>query len=174
MDLIKEILGKLGFDWKLALMNLVNVSIIFFLLKKYLFGVVSKKIEERRELILRGVENATEAKTRLESAEVAAKQIMLDAKQDANAIIAQAVKESSLLADDMRAKAVQNVEMIIAQAKQVIEAEKEQMRQDLRKETAELVMNVVEKVLGKGMTESIDKKLTAGVVVELGSASGKK
>ncbi|MBP9732027.1 MAG: F0F1 ATP synthase subunit B [Candidatus Magasanikbacteria bacterium] len=167
MDLIKEILQKLGFDWKLALMNLINVGIIFFLLKKYLFATVSKKIEERRELIRAGVENATEAQTKLEMARLSSEKIIEDAKRTANDIIGNAVKESSSLAEDMRLRAVENVESIIAHAKQVIEAEKEQMHYELRKETAELVIEAVGKVLGEGVTESIDKQLTKRLISDL-------
>ena len=44
--------------------------------------------------------------------------------------------------------------MLISQAKKNIDIDKEEMREDLRKETAQLVVAAVEKVIG----EKFDKK----------------
>ncbi len=167
MDLIAEILSKLGFDWKLALMNLINVGIIFFLLKKYLFGVVSKKIEERREIIQRGVENATEAQTKLEMASVTAREIIDDAKKQANGIVAQAVKDSASLAESMRLKAVADVEALVTQAKQTIASEKGRMKEEIYRETADLVLLALQKVLGEQIDSKKDKKIVSDVLARL-------
>lgn len=167
MDLIAEILSKLGFDWKLALMNLINVGIIFFLLKKYLFGVVSKKIEERREIIQRGVENATEAQTKLEMANVTAREIIDDAKKQANGIVAQAVKDSASLAESMRLKAVADVEALVTQAKQTIASEKGRMKEEIYRETADLVLLALQKVLGEQIDSKKDKKIVSDVLARL-------
>ena len=41
MDLI-EILSKVGFDWRMALSNLVSFLIVFFILKKYALEQINK------------------------------------------------------------------------------------------------------------------------------------
>ncbi|MBU4369492.1 ATP synthase F0 subunit B, partial [Patescibacteria group bacterium] len=57
MDL-QRILGNLGFDWRMALANLVNFLIIFFVLKKYAFKPIKEKLEEREKKIKTGLEDA--------------------------------------------------------------------------------------------------------------------
>jgi len=44
-------LGKMGFDWHMALFNLVNFLILYFILKKYLFGSISATIAERQKKV---------------------------------------------------------------------------------------------------------------------------
>ncbi len=112
-------------------------------------------------------DNFKKAKTAVAMAHQNSEEIVKDAKQQANGIIAQAVTESSALAESMRKKARADVETIIVQAKSAIESEKEQMRHELRRETAHLVVDTVEKVLGEGMTASIDKQLTSRLISDL-------
>lgn len=49
MELVASVLGKLGFDWRVALANLVNFLIIYFLLKKVIFDKLADAISERQK-----------------------------------------------------------------------------------------------------------------------------
>ena len=62
---ILEILGNIGFDWRIAFANLVNFLIIFYLLKRYAFGPIGRILDERRRKIEEGLEHAREAETNL-------------------------------------------------------------------------------------------------------------
>ena len=53
---IYEILGKIGFDWQVALASLVNFLIILFVLKKFAFKPIKKLIQERQNKINEGIE----------------------------------------------------------------------------------------------------------------------
>ena len=50
-----EILGNIGFDWPVALANLVNFLIIFFLLHKFVFKPLGKTVEKRKRDIADGL-----------------------------------------------------------------------------------------------------------------------
>jgi F0F1-type ATP synthase membrane subunit b/b' len=47
MDIL-GILGKIGFDWQVALANLVNFLIIFWILKKFAFKPVREILQKDR------------------------------------------------------------------------------------------------------------------------------
>jgi F0F1-type ATP synthase membrane subunit b/b' len=74
-----EILGKIGFDWQVALANLVNFLIIVFLLKKFAFKPIAKIIQDRQNKINEGLENAKKA----------AEEAMKNAKSDIDLAAAQ-------------------------------------------------------------------------------------
>lgn len=67
MDMIDilEILGKIGFDWQVALVNTINFLLVFFLLQKFLFPTLRKAVEDRRAKIKEGLDKAQEADVRL-------------------------------------------------------------------------------------------------------------
>ena len=46
-----ELITKLGIDVKILLAQIVNFLILLFVLKKFVFGLVLRKLDERREMI---------------------------------------------------------------------------------------------------------------------------
>ena len=74
-----EILGKIGFDWQVALANLINFFIVFLLLKKFFFKKIKETIRERRNKIEKGLEDAEKAAESLKSAEIEKDSIVKEA-----------------------------------------------------------------------------------------------
>lgn len=166
MDLL-EILGKVGFDWRLALLNLFNFLIIFFLLKKYLFGPVMSKLEERRKLVEKGVEDAQQAETSLTMARQEAEKITDKAKREANQIMEEAHERAQKQSESMREKAEVEVESLIKKAKESIAAEKAGMKEELRAETVSLVIHVTEKILNEKMDAKKDEAYIKDIITTL-------
>jgi F-type H+-transporting ATPase subunit b len=160
---ILEILGRLGFDWKLALMNLVNVGILFVLLKRYLFRPVIAMIDERRRVIKDGVDNALQAKTELLMAERRAQELIDDAKVEANKIVEASHNEAKRVGEQIKTKAKEEIELLIAQAKRNIEIDKKEMKDTLRKETVQIVVLAVEKIL----SEKLDGKRDTALIQDI-------
>ncbi len=93
-----EILGKIGFDWQVALANLVNFLIIFFILRRFAWKPLKNVIEERQQKIVKGLEDAQKAATDLKMAEEIRKQKVEDAKLHANQIVSDAnLKSASII-----------------------------------------------------------------------------
>ncbi len=167
MEYILETLGKVGFEWKMALFNLINFLLVFYILKRLFFVPILKVIEDRKRMAEETEENFKKSEMDVAMARRNSEEILEDAKKQANSIIGQAVTESSVLAESMRQRAKEDVAGIVAQAKTTIAAEKEQMQYELRKETAELVVGAVEKVLGEGVTDAIDTQLTNRLISDM-------
>jgi F-type H+-transporting ATPase subunit b len=164
---ILEILGRLGFDWKLALMNLVNVGILFVLLKRYLFRPVIAMIDERRRVIKDGVDNALQAKTELLMAERRAQELIDDAKVEANKIVEVSHNEAKRVGEQIKTKAKEEIELLIAQAKRNIEIDKKEMKDTLRKETVQIVVLAVEKILSEKLDGKRDTVLIQDILSTL-------
>lgn len=167
MEYILETLGKVGFEWRMALFNLINFLLVFYILKRLFFAPTLRVIEDRKRMARETEENLKKSETDVAMAKRNSEEILEDAKKQANSIIGQAVTESSALAENMRQRAKEDVAAIVAQAKTTIAAEKEQMQHELRKETAALVVDTVGKVLGEGVTDAIDKQLTSRLISDL-------
>lgn len=162
-----DILSKVGFDWRLAVMNLFNFLIIFFLLKKFLFGPITKKLDERKEFIAKGVEDARKAKTELQMAERKAQELLDDAKGQANTLLEAAHEQAKQQGEKMKAKAKEEIELLIAQAKKNIATDKAEMKEELRKETVLLVVHVVEKLLGEKMDSKKNEAYIQDMLVSM-------
>lgn len=165
--MILEILGKLGFDWKLALMNLVNVALLFWLLKKYLFGPVVKMLDERRNVIKDGVDNAKKAETDLMMAQRKAQELIDEAKVESNKIIEHAHAAAQETGEHMKEKARNEIELLIAQAKKNIEIDKKEMQEQLRKETVDLVVLAVEKIIAAKLDSKQDQQMVKDILATL-------
>lgn len=158
MDFLLENLGKIGFDYKQALFNLINFFILFLILKRFLFGPITKALNERHEKVKESVDNMQKAKTELQMAEKKAQDIVDGAKVEANKIVEQGHVDAQDVADSMKSKAKKEIELLVAQAKKNIEIDKREMQDALRKETVELVVVAVEKILGEKMDGKKDEK----------------
>lgn len=154
MDYILTILGKVGFEWKMALFNLVNFLIVFALLKKFAFGPITKVIEERHQKVKDSVDNIQKAKTELQMAERRAQDMIDEAKAEANKVAEKAHEQGRAQIAKMKETAKGEIALLIDQAKRNIEIDKKEMKESLRAETVDLVMLVVEKVL----SEKLDGK----------------
>lgn len=166
MELL-EILGKVGFDWRLALLNLFNFLIIFFLLKRYLFGPVMNKLDERRKMVEKGVEDAQKAETSLVMAKQEAEKLTDKARKEANKIMEEAHERAAAHAESVKEKTAKEVESMIAQAKESIEAQKAEMSEELRAETVSLVLQVTEKVLSEKMDAGKNEKYIKDILATI-------
>lgn len=156
--MIEEVLGKLGFDWKVALANLVNFLIIYYLLRNVVFKKLGNAIRERQEKIQKGLEDAEKAKQSLinasqikedliKEAYISSQEIIGDAKEERNKIIALASEEADKEASKIRQYALHEADMILKKADD-----------DLTEKAASLILIGVEKVLKENVTQSVNEK----------------
>lgn len=151
---IMEILGKMGFNWRMALANLVNFLIIFWLLKKYAWKPLQKTIQEREDKIDKGLEDAKRAASEVTMAKENYDQKINEAKKEANLIIAKASEQGRSMISKAAEDASEKAEKIVTNAKEIIEKEKEKMKEDLKQETVEIAIEITEKIL----KEKLDDK----------------
>lgn len=163
MQYILETLGKIGFEWQMGLFNLINFLIIFWILKRFAFKPIMNALNERQQKAAESVENFQKAKTELQMAERKAQDIVDQSKVDANKVMERATEEAKRTAEGMRDKAKNDIELLVAQAKKNIEIDKKEMKDEIQKETASLVVAAVEKVLD----EKVDSKKDAAYIDSL-------
>lgn len=147
----------------MGLFNLINFLIIFWILKRFAFKPIMNALNERQQKAAESVENFQKAKTELQMAERKAQDIVDQSKVDANKVMERATEEAKRTAEGMRDKAKNDIELLVAQAKKNIEIDKKEMKDEIQKETASLVVAAVEKVLD----EKVDSKKDAAYIDSL-------
>lgn len=163
MDQILTILGSVGFNWHVALANFINFLIILFLLNKFFFGKLGKVITNRKEIIDRGISQASDAEKALASAEEKKKEIIKDAKKEGHVIVSEAQSQAEALAVSIKESADKEIE-----ARNASMTEKENtLKAKVEKEFAEAAPSIVAKLyadtLKKNLTEKDNDALIASM-----------
>jgi len=142
-----EILGTIGFDYRVAIANLVSFLIIYFILKKWVFGPMKKIIDDRRSMIQQGIDKAQQSETELLVAQQQAEEALKQARAEANGIVASAKETADDQLAHAKKKAQEEADAIVAKADVQIEKNKTQMEKELFEKTAGLVAMGVQKIL---------------------------
>ena len=145
-------------DAGLLFWMVVIFGLLFFLLAKFGFPIITSMVEKRNTTIEKSLKDAHEIEARmgqmveeharmLDEARKEQAQILREATDTRNKILAQAK-------DDAREEAAK----ILAEARTEIEAEKEAALRDVRKEVAVLSVSIAEKILRKELADDAQQK----------------
>ncbi|PIR38344.1 MAG: ATP synthase F0 subunit B [Candidatus Zambryskibacteria bacterium CG10_big_fil_rev_8_21_14_0_10_42_12] len=156
---ILEILGKIGFDWKLALANLINIGIIFLVLYKFAFKPIKQKIVEREAAIKKGLNEAHKAEIARQEAEDEKDEVLAQAKRDAVLMLEEAEKQRKNILKDAETKALKERENILHKAQLEIEGKQAEMERVLSEKSAELISRGVSAMLQEEMTPEINDRI---------------
>ena len=152
MDII-QILGNLGFDWRIALANLVNFLIILLILKKFAFKPIAQALKKREDKIKQGVEDAQKSSAELQMAKQSYEKSLLAARSEANRIIASAQRETDRMQASCKWQSEEEAKRIIERTDKIIQNEKQKMMQDLKKEVVILVIDATEKLTKQNISK---------------------
>lgn len=161
------VIASLGIQPGLFVFQLLNLGIVFAIVWFLILKPLTKKLEERRQIIDESLDNAKRLETEVKMAEARAQDIIDAAKSEANSVIGRASGEAVTAGEVMKQKAKKEIETLVVEAKKNIEQEKELARSELRQESATLVMAAVEKILQEKMDAKKDESYVRSVLSSL-------
>jgi F-type H+-transporting ATPase subunit b len=139
-----------------AALNFVVFAVIIW---TFAFKPLSGMLQSRRERIEQGLKDAEQARRERESAEQARIAVLVDARREANEILARAQKVSEETREaDIRATRAE-LERMRTRATAEIEAEKQRAIGELRGEVASLALEAAGRVVGETMTGERQRRL---------------
>ncbi len=147
MELIKPSFG-------LIFWMLLGFAILFFILAKFAWPVITKGIASRNKKIQDQLDEAERVHSELENLNAKHEQMILQAKEERDTILNEARSISEKMKEDAKQKADTEAQIIIADAKQAIQMEKMKAITDLKNEIANFSINIAEKI----MTEELSDK----------------
>ena len=162
-----EIVKEFGINPVLLLAQIVNFTILLFLLKKFLYKPILKVLEERKVKIAQSLKQAEEIEKRLERSATEQEELMNKAKKEANLIISDSKKEAAELSEKTIEKAKIAVAEMLEKNESRLKLEKEQMLLEVKKDLADIVMRATEKVAQKTLTSEDNKKMVEEALAEV-------
>lgn len=125
----------------------ISFALLFLILWKYAWPVILKTVDERAELIDKGVEYAQNAKVSLDNAQQQADRIIADARAKEGDILRDAENLKSQIVEQARSEARKEGQKELEAAKLSIQQARKDARQQIRDEVSEFAIQIAEKVL---------------------------
>ena len=152
-------------DFGLIFWMFVVFALLLFLLGKFAWPVIIKSIEERADLIDKGVEYAENAKVQLDNAKAEAEKYILEAQQQQAEILREADRIKSRMIEEAKAAAAVEAKKVLDAAQLSIEQSRKEAESQFRKEVSSFALQVAEKVMrnslqdDKAQSELVNKLL---------------
>jgi F-type H+-transporting ATPase subunit b len=140
MDLINPDIG-------LIIWMTISFLILLFLLGKFAWKPVLKMLNEREEKINAALNEANLAREQMKQLTADNERLLMEAKEERDAILNEARKVSQKMYEDAKAKAQEESQRILASAKDDINVEKQKALTDIRNMIAEISLEIAEKVV---------------------------
>lgn len=156
-----ELLDKLGIDWRLLIAQIINFSVLLFILYKFLYNPVLDMLEKRRKQI---DENDAREKTlgeKLASAEMLYNARLKEAERHFEEVVKDAEDAGKKIRSGMIEKATIEAAGLLEETKRLIIEERELMLKEVRNEARTLVEHGVKKILTTIADEETAKLLIA-------------
>lgn len=164
MDLITPEFGLLF--WMVVIFG-----IVFFLLAKFGFPVITQSVEKRNAKIAQSLKEADEIQVRMETWKADYAKMMEDAKKQQSAILREATETSTQIVADARKEAQVQADKIMADARVRIAQEKETALAEVRKEIGLLSVSVAEKILRRELSDEDGQRALLDQLVDEASQS---
>ncbi len=164
---MNSLINALGLDLRILLAQLVNFAVLIFVLWRFAYQPIFKMLEDRRLKIAQGVKDSEDSALKLEEAEAKKKELIAEARKEANLIIEDAKNRAEARYQEIIDKSKSDVRAIIADEKEKIASEKQAAIGEIKKKTAELIAIALEKILGEKVDAKKDAELIARVVKDL-------
>jgi F-type H+-transporting ATPase subunit b len=140
----------------LAIWTWITFGILFFVLSKFVFPRLLKSIRDREDTIARSVDNAARIEGRLAELEGEHASVLKRAREEADEVLRRTRTEAEDVRRKLLDKAEQEAKAVLERIQQEIAEERVIAVDAIRREVAELVMEVSEKLVGKSMNQSED------------------
>jgi F-type H+-transporting ATPase subunit b len=147
--------------------QLIAFAVFVMFCMKYVWPPLMAAIEDRQKIIADGLAASDRAEKDLELAQQKASAQLKDAKQQAVEIVDQAKKRANQLVDEETQRGQTEREKIIASGYAEIEAERNRVKEDLRKKVATLAIAGAEKILAREIDAKAQNDIVEKLVAEL-------
>ncbi len=139
-------------DIGLLFWMVVIFGIVFFLLWKFGFPIITDMVEKRSAHIDESLKLAREAEIRMQDLAREQQQLIDQSKLEQTRILQEATRTRAEIIAKAEQEAAGKAEQLLRKARTEIEAEKESALRDIRKEVAELSVGIAEKVIRKELS----------------------
>lgn len=152
-------------DSGLLFWMVLSFGIVFFVLAKFGFPVITQMVEKRKEYIDHSLVIAKEANEQLAHIKTEGETILAKAHEEQNQILKEAMATRERMLLEAKEQARHEGDKLLKEVRDQIQMEKEDAIRDIRRQVAILSVDIAEKVLRKNLDsekeqmEMIDRML---------------
>ena len=128
-------------------------GIVFFLLAKFGFPVITEMVEKRSRYIGESLKLAQEAEERMKNFAVEQQSMLEETRDEQNKMLREATQTRNKIIEQAKMDALATADKLISKAKIEIAAEKESALKDIRKEMALFSIDIAEKIVRKELKD---------------------
>ncbi|SRR5579871_189858 len=151
----------------LMIWTIVFFVIVFLVLRRYAFGPIQRLIDERRDAIKRSLESADEARDEARKLLEEHKQLLGEARGQAEEILAEARKTRESMEKRMRDETEAERQRRLEETRKEIEAATARALEQIRSEVADLTLEATSRIVGKALDPERDRELIADALGSL-------
>ena len=131
----------------------ITFLVVFFLLWKFGFPVITGMVKERQAFIDESLKKAHEANERLANIQKEGESILQEAREKQAQILKEAAETRDAIVEQAQTKARSEGARLLDEAKAAIEQEKKAAIADIRRQVATLSVEIAEKVLKQNLKD---------------------
>ena len=151
-------------DTALLIAQIINFAIVFAVLYFFILKPLLKTMNDRSKKIEKSLDDADRIEESLKKAGIEAKDVISQAKKEANEIIEMAGKQAEVKKDEILKRAKEEIGLVINKEKEQIRMEKETVLKEIKAEVSGLVIAVAEKILGDKVDAKVDQNYIKKVI----------
>lgn len=164
-----EILGEFGVQPVLLLAQIINFSILLFVLHRFLYKPIMKVLNERRDKVETSMKQAEEIQKKLDETESRQKDIIGQAESESSKIIGEAKEAGKKLQEETLLETDRRVNESFEKNKETLKLEREKMITEVKTDMADLVAETTKKILGKYVASKDNEELVKKTLKDLES-----
>jgi len=164
--------ASLGVNLPLLVVFVVNFIVLFVLLRLFLYKPVMKMLDERTKRTKDAMDLVEATKKEFEQAKGEVQREIEKGRQEAQAIITQSMQVGERLKEESRQEATKQAQAIVDRTRSELEAERDKIVGDLRREFVDISIAAAEKVIKETLDKEKHRKLIEETLKE--SAFSKK
>lgn len=143
-------------DAGLLFWMLLSFGVVFFVLAKWGFPVITRMVDDRKRYIDQSLEAARQANEKLAHIQSESEAILKQAREEQAKILKEAALTRDHIIEEAREKARAEGARLLEETRIQLENEKEAALRDIRRQTAELAIEVAEKIMRTRLTTERD------------------
>ncbi len=165
-------IDALGFNLPALVAQLINFTLLLIIFRLLLYKPLLNMLDQRKKRIEEGLQASDEAKLRLAETEQETAKEMDKARQEGQALIAQAQQAANRLREEETQRARAEAEQLIERARGEIALERDAAIAELRREFAGLAVAAAERVIKKEIDAGTHRQLIDEVLAEASTITG--
>ena len=148
--------------------TIINLLVLYLLMKKFLFGPIIKVMDERKAMIDQQFAGAKAQEDQAKALKEQYEGALKSAREESFQIMEQARKEAKAQADKTVEDTQAKVSAMLAKAQEDINTERENAMRQMKDDVASLAMEAAGKIIGKNSGADQDLSLYDQVIEKAG------